>query len=149
MVFLITCSKFRATLRLTLLFSVYEDVKDDEIMHLFKRYKNIKETKSYFESSSICMFKQTNVTYINVNVNRDMLNYFENVYNFFVSISGKCYPYYLPYVIIPHISIAKCNNFEQAKKCWGYVADKFNPQKLLVEKIALFKLYFDDDHKLS
>ena len=128
--------------------SVYEDVDEETITSLFTRYKNVKEHKAYFESGAICMFKATNVTYLNVNVNRDMLNFFENVYHFFVSISAKCSPYYLPYVIIPHISIAKCDEFEDAKKCWCHVADIFEPQRLLVEKVALFKLYFDDEHRL-
>jgi|GEM_PF-5493512 len=128
--------------------SVYENVTEKEIIPLFKRYRNVTEKKAIFESSSICMFKATNVTYINVNVNRDMLNYFENVYHFFVSISDKCSPYYLPYVIIPHISIAKNDNFEDAKSTFCHVADVFEPQTFMVEKIALFKLYFNDDNHL-
>ncbi|MEX1377783.1 MAG: hypothetical protein AB1Z23_10000 [Eubacteriales bacterium] len=129
--------------------SVYESVDKQEIQSLFDRYKNVDIIKAEFQSSAICMFKATNVIYINVNVNRDMLNYFEDVYHFFVGISDKCSPYYLPYVIIPHISIAKCNDFEKAKKCWMHIANIFQPQKFWVEKIALFKLYFDDNNQLT
>ena len=128
--------------------SVYENVSEDEITSLFELYKNVPEKVSCFESSAICMFKKTLVTYINVNVNRDMLNYFENIHHFFVNISSKCSPYYLPYTIIPHISVARCDDIDRAKKCWSYIADTFEPQKLVVQKIALFKLIFDDDHKL-
>lgn len=128
--------------------SVYEDITDDDIIPLFNRYKNVKENKASFNSSAVCMFKQTLVTYLNVNVNRDMLNYFENVYHFFIELSSKCSAYYLPYTIIPHISIAKSDSIGDAKECFGFIADRFEPQQLIVEKIALFKLYFDDNHKL-
>jgi len=128
--------------------SVYEGIADEDIVPLFERYKNVAESKACFQSSSVCMFKQTLVNYLNVNVNRDMLNYFENVYHFFIELSSKCSSYYLPYTIIPHISISKCSNIEDAKKCFGYIADNFNEQQLLVEKVALFKLYFDDNHTL-
>ena len=127
---------------------IYEDVSEAEIVSIFNRYKKFDESKAYFESSAVCMFKKTHVTYINVNVNRDMLNYFENVFNFFSAISDKCSPFYLPYVIIPHISIAQCDDFQQAKKCWEHVVDKFVPQKLLMEKIALFKLFFNEERVL-
>lgn len=128
--------------------SVYEGITDDDIIPLFERYKNVNENKSVFHSSAVCLFKQTLVTYLNVNVNRDMLNYFENIYHFFIELSGKCSQYYLPYNIIPHISISKCDSLDDAKRCFGSVADIFEPQQLLTEKIALFKLYFDDNHKL-
>ena len=129
--------------------SVYENVEKEAIQPLFTRFKNVEIKKAQFQSSAICMFKATNVIYINVNVNRDMLNYFEDVYHFFVDLSDKCSPYYLPYVIIPHISIAKCSDFEKAKVCWAHVADMFQPQLFWAEKIALFKLYFDDDNQLT
>ena len=128
--------------------SVYENIAEDDITSLFERYKNVEEYKSSFESTAVCMFKETLVTYINVNVNRNMLNYFENVYHFFVDLADNCSPYYLPTLIIPHVSISRCQNMEEAKRCLCYTAGVFEHRKLTIEKIALFRLHFDDSHKL-
>jgi len=129
--------------------SLYENIEDDEIIPLFERYKNIDEKKAEFLSSAVCLFKNTYVTYINVNVNRSMLDYFENAYHFFSALSDKSSPYYVPYSIIPHVSISRCDSLKKAKKCWNYVADVFQPQKFTVGKIGLFKLWFDDAHVLK
>ncbi len=129
--------------------SLYEGVHEEKITSLFKRYKNVKERSASFESTAVCMFKDTFVTYINVNVNRNMLNYFENIYNFFAEISDNCSPYYVPSMIIPHISISKCTSLQESKTCWNHIADVFERKTLTVKKIALFRLIFDDEHKLT